>query len=36
MPAKFTSLCQFAIKVLARTEYRLMRRWQETAGQDLV
>jgi Flp pilus assembly pilin Flp len=36
MQATFTSLCQFAMKVLARAEYRLMRRWQETAGQDLV
>ena len=32
----FTSPYQFAIKVLARAECRLTRRWQETAGQDLV
>ena len=24
------------MKVLARAEYRLTRRWQETVGQDLV
>jgi Flp pilus assembly pilin Flp len=24
------------MKVLTKAEYRLMRRWQETAGQDLV
>ena len=36
MQATFTSLCQFAIKFLARAEYRLRHRWQETAGQDLV
>jgi pilus assembly protein Flp/PilA len=36
MQAKFTSLCQFAVKVRARVAYRLIRRWQEAAGQDLV
>jgi pilus assembly protein Flp/PilA len=36
MQTKFTSLYEFAMKVLARAEYRLMRRWQETTGQDLV
>ena len=35
MPAKFTSLYQFAMKVRARVAYRLIRKW-ETAGQDLV
>jgi Flp pilus assembly pilin Flp len=36
MQAKFTSPYQFVTKVLARAEYRLTRRWQETTGQDLV
>ena len=35
MPAKFTSLYQFAMKVRAGVAYRLIRR-RETAGQDLV
>ena len=36
MQAKFTSIYQFAMTALARAEYRLMRRGQGTAGQDLV
>ena len=36
MQATFTSLCQFAMKVLARAECQLIRSWHETAGQDLV
>ena len=36
MRTTFTSFYQCTIKVLARAEYRLMRRWQETTGQDLV
>jgi pilus assembly protein Flp/PilA len=36
MPGKFTSLYQFAMKARARVAYRLIRRWQETGGQDLV
>ena len=36
MQTTFTSLDQFAMKVLARAECRLLRRRQETAGQDLV
>jgi Flp pilus assembly pilin Flp len=36
MQTQFSSFYQFAPKVLARAEYRLRRRWQETTGQDLV
>ena len=36
MQANFTSLYRFAMKVLARAEYQLIRSWHETAGQDLV
>jgi pilus assembly protein Flp/PilA len=36
MQTQFSSFYQFAMKVLARAEYRLTRRWQETVGQDLV
>ena len=36
MQTQFSSFYQLAMKVLARAEYRLRRRWQETPGQDLV
>ena len=36
MQTKFSNLYQFAMKVLARAEYQLIRSWHETAGQDLV
>ena len=36
MQTQFGSLYRFAMKVLARAEYRLRRRWQGTTGQDLI
>jgi pilus assembly protein Flp/PilA len=36
MQTTFTSIYHSAMKVLASAEYRLIRSWQETTGQDLV
>ena len=36
MQTQLSSFYRFVTKVLASAEYRLMRRWPETTGQDLV